>query len=135
ERRLALPGGPQQRLDEVAALAAAAPDAVQAARPNDQVPRAQRPHQVLAGQLAHAVDVDRARGVLRGVWRRPRLVQAEDVIAAEMDQQGVQVAADEGQLPHTPGVDGERRLWFALGPVHEVVGRTVADHVGAAWPG
>jgi len=53
---LALPGQPQHRFHEVSALAAAAPDAVQAARANNEVVRADAPNQILAGQFAEAVN-------------------------------------------------------------------------------
>jgi hypothetical protein len=129
-QRLALPRQPQHRLDEVPSLSAAAPDAVQAAGADDEVARAEAAHEILAGELAEAVDADRPRGVGLGVGCAAGLVEPEDVIAAEVDEGGPEVAADDGQLADAPGVDGEGGRRLRLGPVHEVVGGAVDDGVG-----
>src|SRR5262245_51109540 len=61
----------QHGFDEVAALAATAPNAVKPARANDEMLRTKRAHAEFAGQLAQAIDADWARRIGFAVRRCP----------------------------------------------------------------
>src|SRR5206468_9891003 len=104
---------------------------VEAAGADDEMTRTEGADEILAGQLAQPVNADRAGGIVLAPGMTPLVVEAEDVIGAEVDEQRAEIAADEGQLADGPGVDGEGGFRFTLGAVDEVVGGAVDDDGGA----
>src|SRR5438874_8764842 len=92
-QRLVFARQAQHCLDEIPALTARTPDAVQSARADDQMLWTFGSDHIFAAQFADAVNADRAGGIVNGPRRRPRGVQAEDIVRAEMNQRAPQIAA------------------------------------------
>src|SRR6185437_6718726 len=94
--------------------AAGAPGAVEAAGADHEIARVGAANEVLAGQLAEAVNAHRPRriGFREGIGSRR--IEAEHVIGTEVDELAVRFAAGIGQCTDAPGIDreGGRRLRF-----------------------
>src|SRR5262249_18798896 len=105
------------------------PNAVKPTRADHEMPRTQGAHKVFARQLAQPVDAHRSRRIVLGPGNPSLLIEAENVVGAEMHQRATEVAANQGQVAHGPGVDGESGQWLRLGLVHKVVRGAVENHV------
>src|SRR5437588_159339 len=83
---LSLTGQAQHRLDEISPFASASPDAVEAAGPDDEMPRTEAADEVLAGELASAVNAQGTGSVVFAVRLTPMLVEPEDIVRADVQE-------------------------------------------------
>ena len=66
------------------------------------------------------------RGILFGVW--PAGPAVKNVIRREVNQPGVDLPADHGDVPHCQRIYFVGRAWLFLGDVHLVVRHGVEDY-------
>ena len=117
-------------LDEIVSFPAPAGVAEQAGGADDEMAVPGRTHQVLAGKLGRAVDVQGQGQVILPV--RPVRRAVEDEIRADVHQLRPVHAAGHGQVPGAEGIDGEGLVGMGLALVDPVVRRGIDHRIGPA---
>src|SRR5690606_21346973 len=128
----ALAAEPQHGFDEVPLGALGS--SKQAAGPHDEMPAADRSHEMLASELADSVGRAGGGCILFAVRSLPVVMRTpfanrsgKDEVGADVDQPRTRWFAPEGEVSRTKCVHRKGDVRLVLGPIDEVVGRGV-DH-------
>src|SRR5947199_32726 len=124
--------GLEHGVDEIAALRAARPEAVEARGAHHLMVAAVVQDRVLAGQLGDGVDIQRVRAV--GLHVGGALRPVEDVVRADVHQPRAEVPARARQVPRGGPVQRERPLGLRLAAWQVVEGGRVDHYVGPQPP-